>query len=332
MKMERKPLINEDNNKKCPHCNKDLPTEIDFCPYCMERLKTPETIVLPTKNNRGNKKILISLVALVIISISLYLAYFISQKPKDSAISKTSNNREVTSSKKNQNSDNTDTLKSFTDPTTSDVGIKTDTYKTSSTNNNNVIPSIEKNHNSDKTSSTQQSSSINENSIKFSSTEKTTSRININATEIISRWNTANNNLYIYNYPLNNYTLNESDSFTTISQHFNNSGAKIDFRIAKNSEEYTLKIDNISNLNIMYQLARISLCTVAGTDYSDTEFYDFISDDSWKNISETEFIKSGIYSGYTCKVILTEITEQSGGGLEHSYYTCLLTMNKSNKE
>lgn len=331
MKTERKHLIKEEHNINCPYCNKDLPEEIDFCPYCMERLKQPKSIMLPTPNNIGNKKILISLVALVLISISLYLAYSISQRPKNSTLSKTNTNQEVMSSGKNQNADNTESLMSFTNLATSNIGVETDTYKTSpATSNNSVIPNIEKNNTEIKTSNTQQSSSTNENITTLPPTEKTTSRINVDATEIIRRWNTANNNLNLYNFPLDNYTLNESDSFITISQHFNNTGAKIDFKVNKSFEEYTLKIDNISNLNTMYQIARISLCTVAGNNYSDTEFYDFISDNSWKSISETEFIKSGIYSGYTCKVILTEITEQSGGGLNYDYYACYLTVKKYN--
>ena len=30
--------------KPCPHCGKELPQEMQFCPYCMEKLM-PETVI-----------------------------------------------------------------------------------------------------------------------------------------------------------------------------------------------------------------------------------------------------------------------------------------------
>jgi hypothetical protein len=34
----------EDNLKKCPYCGKELPVEVEFCPYCIHKLSDVKTI------------------------------------------------------------------------------------------------------------------------------------------------------------------------------------------------------------------------------------------------------------------------------------------------
>ncbi len=292
-------MINEERNIKCPYCNKDLPTEIDFCPYCMERL-TPAKELAPTPTHSNKKKASITATILIIFVIC-FAVIGISLK---SNIGKNSNpqNKDFTN--------NTTEAPKTTNPNTSDTPAKeTEASKTQPSSAGTTLPT------------TQTNSPVTE---SLNSAAQT-----IIEADIVNRWNNANNDLYIYSFILNDYTLKQDKERLYISQSFNSSGAHIDFNVKNDLQSYTLKIDKITNLNVMYQLCRISFLAVAQEKYSDTEFCDFISDDNWKINSAKEEIKTGVFGGYACKVILTEINEPGAGGLDYTYYTCLLTVDKT---
>lgn len=285
-------MIKENNTINCPHCNNDLPEEIDFCPYCMERLTPTQSISPPPKKSKG-KRFILAVIPLLILAICSAIVG-VSLKNDSDKSAKASETESI-----------------YTDNTTFQKADTTvsDTQNKESTTISNIKESYIE------TSATK--------------TESNNSASQINAEiEIVNRWNNANNNLYIYNFMLNNYTFKQEKEQICISQRFNNSGAKIDFKVKDNFEEYTLRIDNITNLNIMYQLCRISLSTIALNQYSDTEFYDFISDNSWETVYENEETKSGVFSGYNCNVVLTEVNEPGAGGLDYTYYTCVLSVKK----
>lgn len=340
MKTERKPLTKENHSVKCPHCNKDLPEEIDFCPYCMERLTPTKIISLPTQKAKTKKTILVATVLLMLTICGAVIGVSLKNEADKSTELPKSNNtytnktttaksdllvtdtqnpkanttNEPSSSKETKThtiaSENSDTTITTSATTITSSATRTENYaiaiNTSATQNKKTTTVIT-------TSATQSNSSVNDKTIEA---------------EIVSRWNNANNNLYIYNFTLNDYTFKQEKGQICISQRFNNNGAKIDFKVKDNLEDYTLKIDNITNLNIMYQLCRISLATIAQNQYSDTEFYDFVSDDSWETLSENETIKNGVFFGYKCTLVLTEVTQSGTGGLDYTYYTCLLSVKK----
>lgn len=292
-------MINEDHNIKCPYCNKDLPEEIDFCPYCMERL-TPAKELAPTPIHSNKKKA--SITALIsVVFVILFAVVGVSLK-NNIGESNNLQNKDITS--------NTTKAHETTTKNTSDLPAKeTDASKTQPNSAELTTPA------------TQPNTQVTES--HYSATQT-----NIEA-DIVSRWNNANNDLYIYSFMLNDYALKQDKEHLCITQSFNSSGVHIDFNVNYDLQGYTLKIDKITNLNIMYQLCRISYLTVAQEKYSDTEFSNFISDDNWKINSAKEEIKVGVFGEYACKVILTQINEPGAGGLEHTYYTCQLTVDKT---
>lgn len=58
---------------KCPFCGKELPTESSFCPYCMEQIKTPVTVSLPTTEEKSRKgiSVMILITAVVVLAVAL---------------------------------------------------------------------------------------------------------------------------------------------------------------------------------------------------------------------------------------------------------------------
>ena len=291
-------MINEEHNVKCPYCSKDLPAEIDFCPYCMERLTPARELTLLSTHR--NKKKAPTIALILIVFVICFAIVGVSLK----------NNID-----KSNNSQNKD----FANNTTEAPKIT----------NTNISETPAKEPETSKTpvSSTETTVHTTQTNSPVTESPNSATQTNIEA-DIVSRWNRANNDLYIYNFILNDYTVKQGKEQLCISQSFNNSGAYIDFNVKNDLQSYTLKIDKITNLNTMYQLCRVSFLTVAQEKYSDTEFSNFISDDNWKIDSAKEEIKTGVLDGYACKVILTQINEPGSGGLDYTYYTCLLTVDK----
>lgn len=340
-------MTKENYSIKCPHCNKDLPEEIDFCPYCMERLSPTKSISLPTQKAKTKKSVLVATILLILIIGSAITGVLFKNKADKSTEPPKTNNtytNKTTTAKNNLSVTDTQSPK---ENTTNEPGFSEEatTDATASENSTTAITtSAKKSENSAiaiNTSTTQNkktttaittSATQSSNSTTTITTSATQSNSSVNhkniEAEIVNRWNTANNNLYIYNFTLNNYTFKQEKGQICISQRFNNNGAKIDFKVKDNLEDYTLKIDNITNLNIMYQLCRISLATIAQNQYSDTEFYDFVSDDSWETLSENKITKNGVFFGYNCNLVLTEVTQPGAGGLDYTYYTCLLSVKR----
>lgn len=60
--------------KKCPHCGKKLPQEMQFCPYCMEKL-IPETPVgeIPLRRHRRRWLWLMAVLLLLLLLCGLWL-------------------------------------------------------------------------------------------------------------------------------------------------------------------------------------------------------------------------------------------------------------------
>lgn len=333
MKTERKPLIKENHSVKCPHCNKDLPEEIDFCPYCMERLTPTKSISLPTQKAKTKKNILVATVLLMLTICGAVIGISLKNEADKSTELPKSNNtytNKTTTAKSDLSVTDTQNPKANTtnEPSTSK---ETKTHTIASENSDSTITtSAARTENSAILTTT--SATQNQKPTTVITTSATQSNSSVNdktiEAEIVNRWNNANNNLYIYNFTLNDYTFKQEKGQICISQRFNNNGAKIDFKVKDTLEDYTLKIDNITNLNIMYQLCRISLATIAQNQYSDTKFYDFVSDDSWETLSENKTTKNGVFFGYKCTLVLTEVTQSGAGGLDYTYYTCLLSVKK----
>lgn len=55
--------------KQCPHCGKELPDELSFCPYCMHRLTAVKTVEIP--KSRSMVPFWITVAALVVIAAIL---------------------------------------------------------------------------------------------------------------------------------------------------------------------------------------------------------------------------------------------------------------------
>ena len=305
MNTERKPLTNESYSVKCPYCNKDLPVEIDFCPYCMERLSPAKNISPPNTPKQKNKKFVTVAILLMIVVVSLGITVFLSKNKADKNEALPQTDKAHTNQAITPTSKTTASETQIRETDTTNKPVASDTNATDTTEGKAVTKT-------DK--STSQSSDAPPKTVEA---------------DIINRWNSANNSLYIYNFVLDNYTFRQEKEQFCVSQRFNNSGAIINFNVKNDLEEYTLDIDNIENLSIMNQLCRISFATIAGNQYSDTEFYNFISDDSWEQPSENQEVKSGVFGGYNCSVVLTEITEPGAGGLDYKCYTCSLTVKKS---
>lgn len=60
---------------KCPFCGKELPTESSFCPYCMEQIKTPVTVSLPTTEEKSRKgiSVMILITAVVVLAVVMLM-------------------------------------------------------------------------------------------------------------------------------------------------------------------------------------------------------------------------------------------------------------------
>lgn len=73
--------MDETNVKNCPHCGKELPSELQFCPYCMNRLVDSQVVL--DERKRTDKKILIAaafLAAAVAVSIFFEFRYFFNSR------------------------------------------------------------------------------------------------------------------------------------------------------------------------------------------------------------------------------------------------------------
>ena len=326
-------MTKENYSIKCPHCNKDLPEEIDFCPYCMERLSPTKSISLPTQKAKTKKSVLVATILLIlIIGSAITGVLFKNKADKNTELPKSNNTYTSKTTTAKNNLSVTDT-QSPKENTTNEPGFSEEATTDATASENSAIAiNTSTTQNKKPTTVITTSATQSGNSTTTITTSATQSNNSVNhktiEAEIVNRWNTANNNLYIHNFTLNNYTFKQEKGQICISQRFNNNGAKIDFKVKDNLEDYTLKIDNITNLNIMYQLCRISLATIAQNQYSDTEFYDFVSDDSWETLSENKTTKNGIFFGYNCKLVLTEVTQPGAGGLDYTYYTCLLSVKR----
>ncbi len=60
--------------RPCPHCGRELPEEMQFCPYCMEKF-TEETPVGATPSHRRLWPLWVALAALPVLVLTLWLAW-----------------------------------------------------------------------------------------------------------------------------------------------------------------------------------------------------------------------------------------------------------------
>lgn len=79
--------------KKCPHCGKDLPEELQFCPYCMERITEPVAVTVPDGKKKLNKKSIIIIIVAIVLVLLLAggIAFFSHYKNAESDINVNNN-------------------------------------------------------------------------------------------------------------------------------------------------------------------------------------------------------------------------------------------------
>lgn len=78
------------NVKDCPHCGKELPEELQFCPYCMHKLIKEKTIEIPRNRKYYNK---ITFTIVIIIILLTFASYFlINGFNNDNIVSKSQSN------------------------------------------------------------------------------------------------------------------------------------------------------------------------------------------------------------------------------------------------
>lgn len=334
----------------CPHCGKNLPEESQFCPYCMKRTKEATVVQLPEEKKRNKKLIVISVVILLFAIILLLLIF--------SAKSNSENNNKTTNSSYTETYDDTTSNgaddgitvidgnnvniiidnNGNTDIPPNETGLnnsnQSESFATTPSKNNNITNKTVNNQNKPQTTST---NSFN-NSANITQPETQTADVTppsdtdtdngVTVSQMVGRWNAANSNLDIHNFHLSGYSSLDYGNSCSISQQFSNSGTDMNFTFNKNLDSYTLNVNDIANLNIMYQICRISLAAVAGEAYSDSTFYDFISSSSPKNQNTDTEIKTGVFAGYRCTVTLVTHTNIDQWGLTYTRYSCTLTATK----
>lgn len=295
------------NTKKCPSCGKDLPEELNFCPYCMEKLVAENTLTpLKRKKQEISKKTLIIIISAVLLLAAcaaavLMIKYFKSDKP-------------IVGDEKQTGTD------SVAVGTVANTGNSTNRDETS-----NTKPSHDNNENSSGTSAEQPPPDT---------TEAKPEKISVSPEKMTSNWNAANQKLSLWNYTLSNYTVSEeTGESAVISQHFNNCGADVKFYYEKDLSLFILGIENAESFNTVCDLCALSLASFTG-DYSD-DFRIFLSEGNWR-VKEgswegigctTEYIE-GDYSGYHCTVTLITAEDTDERGNTFTRYTCSLTAEK----
>ncbi len=322
---------------RCPYCKKELPEEMTFCPYCMERIKKP-TVITPAKK-KSNKKLFLfiplfaGLFIMTLVCI-ICIIFAINAKPQANAPSQTA---ETTAA---------DTL-SVTETDNEKVIIGNNTQAANGTNaesNKETVSSspvepkkTEASEEAPKNNTTKADKATKPDTIpettKGNKTPATTepakpTENTVSLAQMVGRWNKANTDLNIYNFPLSGYTSQSHGDSHTISQGFNNSGVNMDFTFKKNLEDFTLKGENMTNLNSMYQLCRVALGAVAGSNYNDTGFYNFVSNDNWKKVNTNTESKVGTFAGYKCTLTLTTHENTDQWGLSYTRYSFTLSATK----
>ncbi len=331
----------------CPHCGKNLPEELRFCPYCMKRTKEATVIKLPEEKKR-NKKLIVIPVAILLIAIILLLFVFL-EKTNSENNNKTTNSSdtETYDDTTNNNADagitvtdgnnvniiidnngNTDTPPNengFNNSTESESIATKNNYTTNKTvnNQNNLQTTLTNAFNNSGNITQPETQTSN-----FTPSPDTDTDTGVSIPQMVGRWNAANSNLGIHNFHLSGYSSQDYGNSCSISQKFSNSGADMNFTFNQNLGSYTLNVNNIANLNIMYQICRISLAAVAGEAYSDSTFYDFISSSLWETENTDTEIKTGIFAGYRCTVTLVTHTNIDQWGLTYTRYSCTLIATK----
>ncbi len=324
----------------CPHCKKDLPEELSFCPYCMERIKKPAVITAPTKSNN---KILFPLVALfggvfIITLVCLIgIVFAINGNRQANTHEQTPENTADTITEV----DNINKTEALTENRENPT-IVNGTVNESNKQSNNTLPHTKQNEkeNADtsNTHSTTKSDEINNRTTTPETTKRAQSSVTVAPTKVsdntvtaeqmAGRWNKATSDLSIYNFQLSGYTSQNHGDAYTISQRFNSSGVNMNFTFNKNLESFTVTGDNVANLNSMYQLCRVSLATVAGDKYSDAAFYDFVSSDNWKKTKTNTETKTGNFAGYKCNLTLVTHENTDQWGMTYTKYSFTLTATK----
>lgn len=323
---------------RCPHCKKEIPQELQFCPFCMQRLDRPE-IIEPTKaKKRKNKSIfIVAVVVIIILLVSLFFAFWLRSNKETAGEAPVvgNTNAETFSQKLGNNeegkesyiSEKQNTGSTEKENTSTDSAVQTPTPESNTTNKS-------ENRDNDKKTDTPATDTktntiaVTQYATKESSTPSHAPKNGVTVAEMAGRWNAANENLGLWNYNLSDYSSSESSDTCTITKTFNNCGANINFTFRKELDSFTLKTSNIQNLNTMYQICRISLCAVAGENYNDTEFSKFLSDSSTAEKVGASTINSGIFGGYRCKITINEETYSDSMGLSYKRYSCTLSAEK----
>lgn len=267
----------------CPHCKKEIPEQLLFCPFCMERLNSPKTVT-PQADKRKRFPIILPVLLLCTVILAIGV-YFLTQNKNVPPV--------ITDSTK-------------TDDTVTDLPAAEDTIKE---------PEV---------TVTEPEGTVTEPEVTVTEEQNTpvakpqTEAVTPN--EMAGRWNRANSDLYLWNYTLNGYTANESPDSSSISQHFNSCGADIEFTFDNELKSFEATVTNIENRQIIYDVCRLVLASVATKEYIDSEFYTMISEGNPNNIS-------GIYAGYEFTLEITENNLSDEWGLSYTRYECTFKGN-----
>lgn len=277
---------------KCPHCNKDLPQETKFCPYCMERIKTPVAVtVVKTKNKIKRNKSLIILIAILFLIIALLTVPFVKEwiavNNADEPYFKEST---LTTDKALNAEESTSNIESSSTTEQAGTTLKNDEEQESEATTEEPLT-------------------------------ETTTVAAIVEHKVVRSWNNANNSMG-YNYGLLNYTINEKNNDITITETFTN-GIDMTLSYQNMSQEnpdYTLTLKNIKDLNETYKLCAISM-GVATDEYDQSAFYNQIKGAGEGSKTFSYFEGS---AQYFCTInIQSEVVDGE------TIYTCKLTSRRA---
>ena len=321
----------------CPYCKKELPEEMAFCPYCMERIKKP-TVITPARKN-SNKKLfwfipLFAGLFIMTLVCVICIIFAINTKPRANVPSQTVETTSADTLSGTKNDDEKVIIGNNTQAvngTNAEGDKETVSSSPAEPKKTEAYEETQKN-NTTKTDKATKPDTIPEptkgNKTPVTSEPATPTESTVSLAQMVGRWNKTNTDLNIYNFPLSGYTSQSNGDSHTISQYFNSSGVNIDFTFKKNLEGFTLKGDNVANLNSMYQLCRVALGTVAGSNYNDSSFYDFVSNDNWKKVNTNTESKVGTFAGYKCTLTLTTHENTDQWGLSYTRYSFTLSASK----
>lgn len=159
--------------KKCSHCGKELPEELQFCPYCMERTTEPVKATVPADKKKLNRKSIIIIIVAIALVLLLAVGIVLLSGDKNNKNDQKAGTQSTNSTQSTSADDSTaENGTSVSEETSKNVSIKD-------------ISSIISNKKDENVSSTSNNSSTTD---KNTTTTTTTSNKNNSVSECNHNW------------------------------------------------------------------------------------------------------------------------------------------------